>query len=317
MKKLNKYILLLLALVVFIPACKDEDLVILPEWESAVHGEGVVSDGSATDFLKGDPSQEISFDLYWNSIDSKNTVTKIDLYVAFNEAYVDQDGNPKTAKHGGDDGVLLTSIEGGDVPANRETTTFTISQADVYNLYSAATYDYYGDGAVPVWGTGSIRADRNTTNNIFVDGDTFSVRWVFTTADGRVFDSWGISVCTEFPNANCSVAWSTVCSQVIAEPAQDYTIQMVDSYGDGWNGAAIRVIIDGVATDYTITSGASGTAVVTVPPGTSTLSFEFVSGDWDSEVTFTITSAKGNVIASGGPSPAEGTLKLNLCVENE
>ena len=318
MKKINKYILLLLSLVVCIPACKDEDLEILPEWQTAVHGLTTFSAGSPTNFLKGDPSVELSFDMLWNSIDGDNTVEKIEIYALFNEAYVDPDGNPKTARHGGDEGILFATLEGAEVPANRETTTFTISQDDLFALYDGVTFDYDEDGtATPVWGTGSIKADRNTANRKFIDGDSFQIRWVFTTADGRVFDSWGISVCTEFPGANCAVNWAVVCSQVIANPPGDYILTLNDSYGDGWNGAAIKVVADGVGVDYTVTAaqGASAVHTVTIPDGTETLTFEFVSGDWDSEVTFTITAPSGNVIASGGPSPTPGLLRLDLCNE--
>lgn len=318
--KRNKFLIALTIFTLgFFVSCKDDSLVIVPEWESAVHGLGSFS--ATTDdvnFIKGDPSVELSFDLLWNSIDQKNTVTKIDLFVVFNEAYTDQDGNPKTAKHGGDQGKLLMSISGANVPADKVKTSFTLSQDDVYALYDGATFDYFGTGtALPVWGAGSIRDDRDEGDFKFVDGDSFQLRWAFTTSDGRVFSAWGISVCTEFPGANCSVNWLAVCSQIINEPAGDWTIAMNDSYGDGWNGAAIRVVVDGTPTDYTLANGSAGVTVVSVPPGTSTLTFEFVSGDWDSEVTFTITSEKGNVIAKGGPSPAEGVLTLDLCVENE
>ncbi|HRJ28816.1 MAG TPA: hypothetical protein PLV21_08565 [Cyclobacteriaceae bacterium] len=302
----------------FLMSCKDDSLQIVPEWESAVHGLGSFS--ATTDdvnFIKGDPSVELTFDLLWNSIDKKNTVTKIELYVVFNEAYIDQDGNPKTAKHGGDQGKLLMTMQGGNVPADKVKTTFSISQNDVYALYQANTFNYFGTGQLPVWGAGSIRDDRDTGDFKFVDGDSFQLRWAFTTADGRVFKAWGISVCTEFPGANCSVNWQAVCSQTINEPAGNWTIAMNDSYGDGWNGAAIRVTIDGVSTDYTLNDGSAGVSVVTVPPTATSLTFAFVSGDWDSEVTFTITSAKGNVIAKGGPSPPVGILTLDLCKENE
>ena len=324
MKKLNKYILLLLALVVCMPACKDEDLEIIPEWQSAVHGEGVIS-STADNFIKGDPSVDLTFDLYWNSIDGDNTVTKIDIYALFNEAYIDLEGNPKTAKHGGDQGLLLTTLEGAAVPANRETTSFTVSQADLYALYSDATFDYYGEGALPVWGTGSIRADRNTTNNFFVDGDSFQVKWVFTTADGRVFDSWGISVCTEFPGANCSVAWAAVCSQIIEEPAGDWVISMVDTYGDGWQGGYVSVIVDGAeiaqATipDYWETGEGPYSALVetvTVPASATSLTFAWSSDTYNGECEFSIISPKGNVVAKGA-NPAAGTLILDLCKENE
>ncbi len=316
MKKIYRIILASITLVgISVVSCKDEDRVIVPDWETGVHGRTVLAAGSPTNFIKGEPTVGLEFDMYWNSIDSKNTVTKIDIYALFNEAYVDQDGNPKIAKHGGDKGKLIATLEGSEVPANREITSFSVDQADLFAAYTGASFDYFGTGALPVWGVGSIKADRNTTDKMFIDGDAFQIRWAFTTEDGRVFDKWGISVCTEFPGANCAVNWIVQCSPVILDPPGDYTIIMNDSYGDGWNGAAIKVVVDGVGTDYTLAAGSSGQTVVTVPPGTTTLTFEFVSGDWDSEVTFQIKSPKGNVIAKGGPSPGEGELTLDLCKE--
>jgi hypothetical protein len=316
MKRNVKYLAIALFLTIAI-SCKDDSIEGIPEWESAVHGLGAFSESSDdVNFIKSDPSVELEFDLLWNSIDNKNAVEKIEVFVVFNEAYTDQDGNPKTAKHGGDEGILYLTLEGAAVPANKEVTSFSISQDDVYALYSTASWDYDEDGTdSPVWGVGSIRPDRNTTDTKFVDGDTFKVRWQFTTDDGRVFDKWGVSVCTEFPGANCSVDWAAVCSQTILNPVGNWTIEMADSYGDGWNGAAIKVVVNGVGTDYTLNNGSAGSTVVVVPPGTTSLRFEFVSGDWDSEVTFKIRSPKGNVIAQGGPSPGIGVLTLNLCDE--
>lgn len=319
MKKIYRHILSALCIATAaVTSCKDEDRVIVPEWESGVHGRGTFNASTAdVNFIKGDPSVDITIDLLWNSIDNKNRVTKIELFLLFNEAYVDQDGNPKVAAHGGGNGELFRTFEGGNVPADKTPTTFTIAQDDVFALYNGKSYDYFGDGAHPIWGAESIREDRDTENFKFVDGDAFSLKWVFTTEDGRVFNFWGVSVCTEFPGANCAVNWQAVCSQIINEPAGAWTINMKDAYGDGWNGAAVTAVVDGVSTNYTLASGASGSTVVTVPDGTETLTWAFVSGDWDSEVTFDIVSAKGNVIAKGGPSPTPGVLTLNLCVENE
>tara|TARA_R110002050_G_scaffold18755_7_gene54446 strand:+ start:5519 stop:6460 length:942 start_codon:yes stop_codon:yes gene_type:complete len=313
MKKINKYFLGLLSITMILQGCKDEDLITLPVWESAVHGYTVVSSASAPDFKNGDPSVEIDFDLLWKSIDGEATVTQIDLYILFNEAYVDLDGNPKTASHGGSEGELLMSLTGADVPAGNVVTSFTVSQDDVYNLYSTATFDY-GTGSVAVFANPD-KPDRDTTNKKFIPGDSFSVKWIFTTEDGRVFDSWSPSVCTEFPEANCQVNWSVVCAEEISNPNGDYTLTLADSYGDGWNGAAITVLIDGVGTDYTLADGATGVEVVSVPPGTTTLTFEFVSGDWDSEASFTIKSPSGNVIANIAAPPTVGPVKLDLCLE--
>lgn len=93
----------------------------------------------------------------------------------------------------------------------------------------------------------------------------------------------------------------------------DWVIDMVDSYGDGWNGASITVFIDGVGTDYDI-AGAAGTHTITVPEGSMTLSFSFNSGAWDSEITFEIKGPNGAVIASDGPTPSVGEVILDACL---
>ncbi|WP_339793287.1 MAG: hypothetical protein ACMVP2_06730 [Imperialibacter sp.] len=319
MKKLNKYILVLLAMVVVIPACKDEDLVILPEWESAVNAYTVVAEGSKGDFLSGNAAQDITFDMLWNSIDGKNTVTKIEIFAYFSEAYTDPDGNPAVANYGGADGVSFLTIEGAAVPANKVTTSFSISQDDMYEMFKDSSFDYDKDGtATPVWGNPDKPNRRaSSTNFKFVPGDSFSIRWELTTADGRLFDSWSPSVCTEFPGSNCSYAWSIVCAPTIVNPQGDYVLTLVDSYGDGWNGATLVVYIDGTPTVYTVSSaqGAGATYTVSVPAGTTSLTFEYTKGDWDSEASFTIKSPSGNVIAAWGPSPPIGAVKLDLCNE--
>ena len=50
---------------------------------------------------------------------------------------------------------------------------------------------------------------------------------------------------------------------------------MQDSYGDGWNGGAIIVTIDGTTLDpITITSGSGGSDSFDVPAGASVLSVQ-------------------------------------------
>jgi hypothetical protein len=315
MKIFKTIFLATLAVFALVTSCKDEDQELVPVWETAVHGNAVLAEGSADGFIYKDPSKEVTIELQWISIDNLSQVTKIEVYTQFNESYVDVDGNPKTVKHGGDQGLLLASFEGAEVPGNRQAVSFTANQANLYEIYKDATFDY-GSGEVPVF-SNPAKPERTATDR-FVPEDAFKIRWEFTTADGRLFSAWGVSVCTEFPDANCSVDFAVSCAPEIVNPGANggvYTIEMTDTYGDGWNGAAIRVIIDGVETDYTIDDGASAVTLVTVPPTATTLTFEFVSGDWDSEVIYAIKSPKGNVIAKAGPSPAEGPIKLNLCKE--
>jgi len=319
MKKLFKIFSILLLLSFVIVSCQDEELLETnnPTWESAVHGFGQKASGSADNFTYQDANTDIDFEFQWVSIEGANTVTRAEVYVYFNEEYVDSDGNIKTAGHGGDDGELYLTLEGGSLGGNRENVSFSVSQADVFALYTGSRFDYEnGNGEVDVFNN-PAKPERNSTDR-FVPGDSFSIRWELTTDDGRVFSAWSPSVCTEVPGANCSVAWTVVCATEIADPPGTYTLDMQDSYGDGWNGAAVRVIVDGVATDYTLDDyttdgGSTGSVDIVVPPGTSTLTFEYVSGDWDSEVSFQVTAPWGKTIISETPSPLEGPLTLDLC----
>ena len=314
MKSLKKYIIVMIASVVIITSCKDESPQVVPEWETGVHGFATVTSANS-DLLYNDPAVDVDIDLKWISIDGKVTVNKMEVFVLFDEAYVDVDGNPKVASHGGTKGKLLKTFEGAAVPANRTNVSFSVSQAEVYNLYQASTFDY-GNGSVNVF-TNPEKPQRNATQRFMWD-DVLTVKWTFTADDGRVFSSWAPSVCTEFPGANCERAIGVGCATAITNPGANggqYQISMTDLYGDGWNGAAISVNEDGVITNYTIANGASSIVTHQAAPGAVSLTFTFVSGDWDSEVVFQIKSPKGNVIASAGPSPAPGPIKLNLCLE--
>lgn len=311
--KFLKYSLPIILTVFVVFACTDESLVPEPDPETAVHGY-IQRNTDVENFLY-QGTDELDLNFQWISIDGANTVTKIEFYVTFFEEYTDWEGGSKIANHGTQ---LFATYEGAAIPASREAFSFTISQADIYALFSSATYAYDvvdgDDPTVNVYGFAG-KPNRNATQP-FVDGDSFSLRWVMTTADGRVFDTWNDSICLEFPGANCSFNWAVVCSQDIPIPAGGGTIRIdgQDSYGDGWNGAAINVVIDGVTTAYTFTSGASDGWDIVLTGSESEIYFEFVSGDWDSEVTFQITYTDGaTVIASWGPSPPEGRVVVNLC----
>ena len=321
MKKYTKYLLSLISIGFLFQSCEDEELITLPVWESAVHGYAVVN-GSATDFKLGDESVEIDFDLKWKSIDNKNKVTKIDLYVLFNETYTDPDGNSKIAKHGGESGKIVKSLSGTEVPENNTITSFTINQSDIYNLYSTVNYDYgYGDGMVPVF-ENPLKPSRNNTTDKFIIGDNFTIKWIFTTEDGRVFDSWSPSVCTEFPEANCQVDWTVSCATEVSVIAGDWTIYMKDDYGDGWQGGTIQVIVDGeVFVEHGLESfydneveDSERTEIVTIPTTATSIYFNWIDDDYNGECIFSIKNPNGNTLANV-TGPSGGIIKLDLCNE--
>ena len=91
----------------------------------------------------------------------------------------------------------------------------------------------------------------------------------------------------------------------------DYTINMEDTFGDGWNGYEIEVFINGVSTGtHTLNTGANGTSTFSVIAGDN-ISFNAVSGIFDSEVSFQVLDCDGNVVHQagvnyGGNNPPNG-----------
>ena len=257
----------------------------------------------------------LDFDFSWVSVDSKNTVTKIDFYVEFSEVYTDFEGGAKTANHSK---YLFKTID--SPKGNRETESFSVSQATLYDLYKDDTFAYDitdgTDAEQAVFGFDQ-KTNRDATTSPWVDGDSFRISWVITTADGRIFDTWNDSICLEFPGANCTFNWAVVCSQIIPIAAGDIIITGTESYGDGWNDAGIEVVIDGVVTETLAMDAADGTTPVTwtvsLDGSEESVSFNFISGAWDSEITFEIVYIDGTTIASWGPSPPAGTVVVNLC----
>ena len=86
----------------------------------------------------------------------------------------------------------------------------------------------------------------------------------------------------------------------------DLTINMVDSYGDGWNGGELVVSVYGtVVGTYANTSDAGANEAQTVSLSTSygdDVTFDFTCGSYCGETSFTVTDADGNTVASGGGS---------------
>lgn len=85
----------------------------------------------------------------------------------------------------------------------------------------------------------------------------------------------------------------------------NWTLDMQDAFGDGWNGASVTFTFEGtVLGTYTI-SGASGSETIAVPDG-GDVTVSFASGDWDSEVTYQVKDPTGTVVFSDGPNPLIG-----------
>lgn len=162
-------------------------------------------------------------------------------------------------------------------------------------------------------------------------GDSFQFEATITTNNGNVYTSDAPTFNTETLELDSGRTEGTVLSSAgyrhafrfaitysCALPAPisgDWVFDLVDTYGDGWDGAFITVTIDGVATDYTVAAGGGTVHTVNVPAGTETLSFVYVPGNFEGEHEYTIQAPSGNTVADHGPSPIPGEITLDLCNE--
>lgn len=165
---------------------------------------------------------------------------------------------------------------------------------------------------------GELASAAGVSAGDYTGGDSFTIRYVLNLTDGRTFSS---------NNLNSTVSGGSyfrspfiytvplVCPP-IPPSAGEWTIDGQDSYGDGWNGASLEISVDGTnIASFTLDDGAAGSTTFTVPTGTQDLTISYVSGAWDSEVSFQVYSAEGNLKADVTPSPVPGPQALNYCVD--
>lgn len=187
-------------LITVFTSCRKEELNPVATPEPGVWGQGKLLSGS---FIAGsDATSIVNMQLKWIDVNKKLTMSKQEIFIRFTEAYTDKNGLPATADHG------TKSFAIQDCKGNNEPVQFSISAAQVYNLFKANKFDY-GKGSVDVFG-----ADRPDGKR-FTKADSFEMSWAFTSSEGLVYKWWSVSVINgEFyvnqPDitANYLVKWS-------------------------------------------------------------------------------------------------------------
>ena len=127
-----------------------------------------------------------------------------------------------------------------------------------------------------------------------------------------ISDPTGTVVASGGPSAPAGELYNSITpSTCVFEIGCDYTLEMDDSYGDGWQGQSITFSVAGVETTYALASGFSGTETIssfTDDPVIITLN----GADTYGEISFSITDPTATVVASGGPSASAGELYNSL-----
>ncbi len=84
----------------------------------------------------------------------------------------------------------------------------------------------------------------------------------------------------------------------------NYIWELVDSYGDGWNGAAMDVLVEDIVVlnDITVPSGSFAEFVFSAEMGQTITSDFHTNGSYPSECSFKLYDYEGNLLASGNSS---------------
>ena len=155
-------------------------------------------------------------------------------------------------------------------------------------------------------------------------GNTIIHRMVLKLTDGRTFSTESVSgsLTQSYFKSPFQYRKTITCFMdagiVTAVPGL-YTVNMTDSWGDGWNGASVVMTLDGVDYSTSFNGGSSDTKVFEVPAGSATMGFKFVAGAWDSEVDFNIVYSKldgsnsQTALPNVGASPPTGYYALSVC----
>lgn len=285
----NFKIYILSALAVFVTACSEDDKLTVITQDTVTRGAVIrtVSFESTT-FNVFEPDSFFGITIEEQDHEDGDLLSSVDIYVGF----VDNTASNGTTAPAE---TLATSVPASDFtsgPNGLPRTSFSITLAEALSAL------------------GVVNDPANVTG-----GDQINIRMAVNLTDGRSFtdvDATGNVSGGSFFSSPYAYRAGINCiptSPVIG----DYTLNMEDSYGDGWDGAFITVTIDGTGTDYTIAAGSAASFVITVPAGTTELVFTYTPGNFEGEHTYELLAPSGAVAAADGPGPTPGEIVLNIC----
>ncbi len=124
---------------------------------------------------------------------------------------------------------------------------------------------------------------------------------------GVTYDVYIGAVCGVDSSSSFIGSYTFTTTYTPANPGDTcvYTLQLFDSFGDGWNGSFLTVTHLGVSTNFGLDFGDSITYTFTATSNVP-IEFSYTAGSFQNEVTYNIVDPNGIVIFSDGPFPATG-----------
>ncbi|MBA4746701.1 MAG: hypothetical protein H2058_15740 [Muricauda sp.] len=301
MKFINKSLLAAaLALVGFtFNSCDDGDAVIDEVFANTTSGIVLRTVNVESDELPiGQSDSYFAVELEMQDEEDGALVESLDVYVSFKDNTIEEGGTDFSA----------AEVQVGTVSSSE----FTIGE------YGFPRYSY--SITLP-----EMLSTLSVSESNLDGGDVFSIRFAANLVDGRTFSN-GQNTDTSTGSFFASPFQynATVVCPPSTPTAGTWEVYTADSYGDGWNGGVLTVVLDGTDTlEFVNTDGGlpdpglvEQSFSFEVPEGTETISIVYTGGAYDSEVTFTVTSANGNVVIDAGPEPITDFELLNYCLNN-
>ncbi len=223
-------------------------------------------------------------------------------------------------------GTVNDATSADNISVNVTDTTYTITGLDGQTTYYAWVTSNCGGSTSDVRPFNSFQTAIScpmvtglTVSNITTDGATISwtaggteTEWLvavdsndYETVNVNTYTITGLDAMTGHTvhvRANCggddgmSAVSDIIFATLCADATCNITLNMVDSYGDGWNGNAINVYQSGVEVGSgTIASGAAATETIEVC-STSPVEIRFTRGNYPDEMQGTVTDGGGNTV---------------------
>lgn len=214
------------------------------------------------------------------------------------------------------DEIEIFSFGVGEAPADSSIFhTFTTSCPDCFAPMNIQLTSVTTSSATVQWDTGSGALGWNIEWGPagFAQGTgTFipnfpSNTWTVTgLSPATIYDVYLQTICDTSYSAWKKFTFNTL----ICEPDEqcNYTFELTDTYGDGWNGAEIIIYEQGIRV-ATITLASGSSAVITQPfCDGSTVELHWVEGTYDEECGLIIRDPDGMVVYNfqAGSSPSAG-----------
>ena len=199
-------------------------------------------------------------------------------------------------------------------------TLFSYSQCE----YTLEMNDSYGDGwngnTMDVLVDGTVVLDDVGLASGSTESITFSVTSdADVTAVWNAGGSWGAETSYNILDNDGAIAGSGAQSDIVTGAISavcpiiecNYSLKMIDSYGDGWNGNTIDVLVDGtvVLDDATLATGSEEIVAFSVIDGSDVTTIWNGGGSWENETSYEIIDPGGAVVGTGALTNIEpGTI---------